>query len=109
MKKLSHYQTKKYDINQKLIQELTDLQSRLIIFSIVTNSQSIADISRITKISLSTVYQKLKNLEELSLIYVEKNVLEEGHKVKYYKSRVKGIDISISKREPKIVLIKNKN
>ncbi|AFS82988.1 hypothetical protein [Candidatus Nitrosopumilus sediminis] len=108
MKKLSHSQIKRYDINQKLIQELTDLQSRLIIFSIITHAQSIAYISRITKIPLSTVYQKLKNLEEISLVFVEKNVLEEGHKIKYYKSRVKGIEISISKHEPKIILIKNK-
>lgn len=107
MKKLSYSQTKKYDINQKVIQELTDLQSRLIIFSIVTQARHIADISRITKIPLSTVYQKLKNLEELSLIFVEKNILEDGHKIKYYKSRVKGIDISISKQEPKIILVKN--
>jgi len=107
MKKLNHYQTQKYNINQRIIHELTHLESRLVLFSIVSQTRTIADISSIIKIPLSTVYQKLKNLEELSLIYVEKSVLEEGHKMKYYKSRIKGIDISISKQEPKITLIKN--
>ncbi len=107
MKKIIHSQAKKYDINQKLIHELTHMESRLILFSIIKQTRTIADISNVTKIPLSTVYQKLKNLKELSLIYVEKNILKEGHKVKYYKSRIKGIDISISKQELKIILIKN--
>ena len=107
MKKINPSQTKKYDVNQRLIHELTHLESRLVLFSIIKHAKTITDISSITKIPLSTVYQKLRNLEELSLIYTEKNVLEEGHKIKYYKSRIKGIEISISKQEPEIILIKN--
>ncbi|QLH07297.1 helix-turn-helix domain-containing protein [Nitrosopumilus ureiphilus] len=109
MKQLTPSQTKKYDINQKIIHELTNLESRIVLFSIIKESKDTADISMTTKIPLSTVYQKLQNLEELSLVYVEKMNENVSRNTKYYKSRIMGIDISISKQEPKLILIKNKN
>ncbi len=109
MKKLTPSQIRKHDINQKIIHNLTNMESRLVLFSIVRKPLSSADISAKQKIPLSTVYSKLQTLEELSLVYVERTELsEEGHKVKYYKSRVRGIEISISKQEPELLLIKNK-
>ena len=90
MKKLTPYQTKKYDIDQKIVWELADLESRQMLFSIVRQSKKPADISSATKIPPSTVYSKLKTLNDLSLAYVEKTELEDGHKIKYFKSRIKG-------------------
>lgn len=109
MKKRTYSQTSKYDVNQKLIHELTHLESRHILFSIIKRARITEDISKMTRIPLSTVYLKLQSLENLSLIYVKENILENGHNVKYYQSRVKGIKISISKQEPQINLIKNDN
>ena len=109
MKKSTLSQIKKHDISQKIIHNITNLESRLVLSSIVKKSMSSADISTKQKIPLSTVYSKLQTLEELSLVYVERIELsEEGHKVKYYKSRIRGIEISISKQEPELLLIKNK-
>ena len=109
MKKLTPYHLKKYDINQKIIYELINLESRLVLFSITKQAREAADISRIIKIPLSSVYAKLHSLEELSIVYVERTEpTERGSKnSKYYKSRVKGADISISKQEPKLTLVKN--
>jgi len=108
LKRLTPSQTKKYDTGQKIIHELTNLESRQVLFSIIRQARTIADICSVTKIPLSTVYKKLQDLEELSLVYVEKNILEDGHKIKYYKSRIHGADISISKQEPKLSLVENK-
>jgi predicted transcriptional regulator len=109
MKKLTPHQTKKYDINQKIIHELSNLESRLVLFSIIKQARTTADISGMNKIPLSTVYVKLQNLQDLSLVYVEKTVLsEEGSRTKYYKSRISGANISISKQEPVVILIENK-
>lgn len=108
MKKLTPSQIKKYDIDQKIIHELANLESRQVLFSIVKQAKTPANISSKNKIPLSTVYVKLKNLKELSLAYVEKTELEDGYKIKYYKSRIRSADISISKQKPKLVLTKNK-
>ena len=108
LKKLTPSQIQRHDINQKIVHNLTNMESKLILFSIIKKSLSAADICAKQKIPLSTVYSKLQTLEELSLAYVERIELsKEGHKVKYYKSRVRGIEISISKSEPKLFLIKN--
>lgn len=109
LKKLTPYQIQKYDIDQKIIHELINLESRLVLFSIIKEARIPADISHKNKIPLSTVYVKLRSLEELSLVYVENETSEDGHKTKYYKSRIRSADISISKQEPKLILVKNKN
>ncbi len=109
MKRPTPSQIKKYDINQKIIYEMTNLESRLVLFSIITEAKDSAEISRITQMPLSTIYKKLHTLEELSLIYVAKMNKNGPRNTKYYKSRIMGIDIFISKQEPKLVLIKNKN
>jgi len=110
MKKLTPSQTKKYDINQKIIHELTNLESRLVLFSITKQARTGAEISSKIKVPLSTVYQKLHSLEELSLIFVERIDGSESaaKNAKHYRSRIKGVDILISKQEPKLILIKNK-
>lgn len=110
LKKLTPNQIQKYDINQKIIHELASLESRIILFSIVKKPLSSAEISRKHKIPLSTVYKKLQDLEKLALTYVERIEPSEegGLKTKYYKSRIRGADISISKQEPKLILVKNK-
>lgn len=102
-----HNLTKKYDINQKIMHELVNLESRLVLFSITKKAMDAADISMAIKVPLSTVYLKLQSLEALSLIYVE-STRSSGSKIsKLYKSRIDGIDISISKYEPTLILNKN--
>jgi hypothetical protein len=101
-------QIKKYDVDQKIIHELTNLESRHILFSIVKQAKTPSEISNANKIPLSTVYMKLASLEKLFLVYVEKIELWNRRKVKYYKSKIKGVDILISEQKPKLILIKNK-
>lgn len=102
-------QIKEYDIGQKILKEFTNIDSRLILFSIVKQSQTAACISGKSNIPLSTVYKKLQNLEDLTLVFVEKiGFSEVGSEKKYYRSRVKGINISISNQEPRLILLKNK-
>lgn len=46
MQNLTPYQTKKYDINQKIIHELINLEPRLVLFSIKKQARTTIDISR---------------------------------------------------------------
>lgn len=108
MKKLTATQLDKYDINQKIIKVLADLESRTILFSIKQNAKLAEEISRENKIPMSTVYKKLEKLENLALVKVDRIELSEyGHRIKYYKSRISEVEISIKKLEPKLTLYKN--
>jgi len=99
---------KKYDISQKILNELVHLESRHILFSIMKHPKSIQDISREQKIPQSSVYKKMQSLIECSLVYENADFSKSGHVTKYYQSKIKDIEISITKFEPKIKFTKNK-
>jgi len=100
---------KKYDITQKVIEALADAESRAILFSIIKEGKTAADLSEKLKIPLSSVYKKLGDLEQLTLIEVEKWLIsDKGRKYKVYKSRISKADISIRKPDPVLSLVSNK-
>ena len=106
-RKLTLPQLKKYDISQKVIEALADSESRAILFSIVKKGNTAAELSDKLKIPLSSVYKKLSDLEELTLIEIEKWMLsDKGRKYKVYRSRIKQAEISIKKPEPVLILEK---
>ncbi len=107
-RKLSLPQLKKYDVTQKVIEALADAESRAILFSTIKKGKTAADLSYQLQIPLSSVYKKLADLEELTLIKVEKWLIsDKGRKFKIYKSRISKADITIKKSEPSLILIPN--
>ena len=107
-KRLTLPQLKKYDITQKVIESLADAESRTILFSIIKKGKNAAEISEKCKIPLSSVYKKLSDLEDLTLVEVEKwLVSDKGRKFKIFKSRISKADISIKKSEPSLTLVPN--
>ena len=108
-RRLTLPQLKKYDITQKVIEALADSESRAILFSIIRIGHTAADLSDKLKIPLSSVYKKLSDLEELTLIKVDKWMIsDKGRKYKVYKSRISKADISIRKPEATLILVPNK-
>ena len=107
-KKLPLSQLKKYDINQKVLDALADAQSRVILFSVIKQGKTAADLAEEHRIPLSSVYKKISELEELTLLKVEKWVLSDsGKKFKVYRSRISRAEVSIRKPEPVISLTPN--
>jgi len=106
--KITLPQLKRYDITQKVIEALADAESRAIIFSIIRKGKTASNLSTSLKIPLSSVYKKLSDLEDLTLIEVEKTILsEKGRRFKIYKSRINRAEISIKKPEPSLSLSSN--
>tara|TARA_Y100000310_G_scaffold61311_1_gene56583 strand:- start:60 stop:404 length:345 start_codon:yes stop_codon:yes gene_type:complete len=106
--KITHQNLKKYDINQKVIEALADAESRAIIFSIVKKGKTANSISTSLKIPLSTVYKKLSELENLTLIEVEKHFIsDKGRRFKVYRSRINKAEILIKKSVPTLWLSAN--
>ena len=107
-KRLTLPQLKKYDVTQKVIETLADSESRAILFSIIRKGYTAAELSYKLKIPLSSVYKKLSDLEDLTLIKVEKWMIsDKGRKYKIYRSRISKADISIRKPEPTLILSPN--
>ena len=107
-RRLTLPQLKKYDITQKVIEALADSESRAILFSIIKKGMTASELSEKLKIPLSSVYKKLSDLEELTLIEVEKWMIsDKGRKFKMYKSRISKADISIRKPDPILNLVPN--
>ena len=106
--KITLPQLKKYDITQKVIEALADAESRAIIFSIIKKGKTAANLSQSLKIPLSSVYKKLSDLEDLTLIEIEKTIMaENGKRFKIYKSRINKAEILIKKPEPTLSLSSN--
>ena len=108
VKRLTLPQLKKYDITQKVIEALADAESRSILFSIIRKGKTATDLSYELKIPLSSVYKKLSDLEELTLVKIDKWMIsDKGRRFKVYKSRISKADISIRKPEPTLILSPN--
>ena len=69
-RRLTLPQLKRYDITQKVIEALANTESRAILFALVKEGRTAADLSDGLKIPLSSVYKKLTELEDLTLIHV---------------------------------------
>ena len=106
--KITLPQLKKYDITQKVIEALADAESRTIIFSIIRKGKTANELSTTLKIPLSSVYKKLSDLQNLTLIEIEKTVLsEKGKRFKVYRSRINKAEILIKKPDPTLSLSAN--
>ena len=67
------------------------------------------ELSQRHKIPLSSVYKKISDLEELSLLKVDKWLIsDKGRKFKVYRSRIKQAEIIIKNPEPRLELFANK-
>lgn len=98
----------KYDISNKILNELANLESRHILFATMKQPKSVQDISREQKIPQSSVYKRIESLKEYSLVHEKVAFSEKGYITRYYQSKIKDIEISITKFEPKIRFRKNK-
>lgn len=95
-------------MNQKVLEALSDAQSRTILFSIVKEGKTALELSEKYRIPLSSVYKKITDLEQIALVKVEKwELSDNGKRFKVYKSRISKADISIRKPEPAITLTPN--
>ncbi len=101
-------QLSEFDITQKIIESLTNVCTRAVLFSVKDESKDATQIADELNLSLSTVYKTLANLEDLTLVVVEKFVIsDEGKKIKLYKSRIGKVEISLTGTEPILNLYPN--
>ena len=108
MSKLNIIQLSEFDITQKIIESLSSVCTRAVLFSIKVESKDAAQIAKELKISISTVYKTLSTLEDLALVEADKYVISsEGKKIKVYRSRIGKVEIILDNLEPILNLYPN--
>lgn len=108
MTKPNIIQLSEFDITQKIIESLSNICTRAVLFSIKERAKDANQISEELNISLSTVYKTLTTLEDLALAEVNQYVIsQEGKKIKQYKSRIGKVEITLTEMEPVLNLYPN--
>jgi|GEM_PF-583777 len=86
-----------------LLKVFGDEAARTILLSIINEPKSALDITRESKIPISSVYRKIHWLESARLIKVKGFVITgDGKKYHLYQSRIKGVRISLLTNEIKV-------
>lgn len=100
-------QLKKYDVTQKVIAALVNVESRAILFDTVRRERSAPEISARLRIPMSTTYSKLSELEALALVSGRLVRTDEGGRMRVYRSRIRRAEIHVRGAEPRVVLDSN--
>ena len=109
MSKRNIIELSEFDVTQKIIESLSNVCTRSVLFSIKNESKDVTQISTELEISLSTVYKTLSTLEDLALAEIEQYVIsDEGKKIKLYRSRIGKVEITLENLEPVLSLYPNK-
>ena len=108
MSKPNIIQLSEFDITQKIIESLSSVCTRAVLFSVKSKSKDATQIAEELKISLSTVYKTLSTLEDLALVEIDRYVISsEGKKIKQYRSRIGKVEIVLDNLEPSLNLYPN--
>jgi len=108
MQKPTIIQLSEFDITQKIIESLSNVCTRSVLFSIKNESKDATTIADELKISLSTVYKILSTLDDLALAEIDKFVISsDGKKIKLYRSRIGKVEIILDDLEPSLNLYSN--
>jgi len=108
IRRITSSQSHEYDITEKIVKCLADFQSRIILFSIIKEGKTAEEIAYSAKLPLSSVYKKLRDLEDIALVQIERrDISDNGRKFKIYRSRISAASISMKNLEAKVRLLPN--
>ena len=80
------------------LQVLADIVSHKIILSTIEEGKTAQQIALENELPLSSTYKKIKRLQAMDILCVERISLDDsGKRVLYYKSRVKSVEFSLRK------------
>ena len=108
MSKPNIIQLSEFDITQKIIESLSNVCTRSVLFSVKNESKDATQIADELKISISTVYKTLSTLEDLHwLKLIDLLFLLKEKKIKLYRSRIGKVEITLDNLEPSLNLYPN--
>jgi predicted transcriptional regulator len=91
-----------------VLHHLTDRISYKIILSTIDHAKTTIDLSNENNLPLSSTYKRLRKLQSLGIISIEKiNIDDKGKKTIWYRSRIKSLEFSLRKGKVLLQLEKN--
>jgi predicted transcriptional regulator len=93
-----------------LLQELSDRIANKIILSTIENAKTAYEISLQNGLPLSSTYRKIRKLQELRLLCIEKVQLDnKGKKVFLYRSKIRSLKFLMKTQGAQLQFEENKN
>ena len=87
-----------HTVAMPLLQELVDGVSHRIVMSTIDAAKTAAQVSAENSLPLSSTYKKIRKLQNVGILFVEKIDLDgKGKKVVYYRSKVKSMEFNLSR------------
>jgi hypothetical protein len=81
-----------------ILQELVDKVSFRIVVSIIDGAKNATQISLENQLPLSSTYKKIRKLQGMGMVLVEKIDIDDGgKKVLYYRSRIKSLEFNVTR------------
>ena len=80
------------------LQVLAEVISHKIILSTIEEARTAQEIALENELPLSSTYKKIKRLQSMDILCIERISLDDtGKRVLYYKSRIKSVEFSLRK------------
>ena len=76
-----------------------------IILSVIENSKTVYQMHKETSLPLSSIYKRIKKLEDLGIISIEKiSINNKGRKSIFYKSKIKNITFKLNEKDVSLLI-----
>jgi predicted transcriptional regulator len=81
-----------------ILQELVDRVSFRIVLSIIDTAKNVTQIALENQLPLSSTYKKIRRLQNMGIVSIEKiDIDETGKKVLYYRSKIKSLEFNVTR------------
>lgn len=98
-----------YDINKNetitFLNNILENDTYKIILSVIENSKTVYQMHEETSLPLSSIYKRIKKLEDLGIISIEKiSINNKGRKSIFYKSKIKNITFKLNEKDVSLLI-----
>src|SRR5687767_2468229 len=76
-----------------------------IVLSIMVNSKTVYEIHEETSLPLSSIYKRIKKLEDIGIIIIKKNTNKnKRRKINFYKSKIKKLTFKLNEKDVSLLI-----
>ena len=98
-----------YDIDKNetisFLSNILENDTYKIIISVIENSKTVYQMHKETSLPLSSIYKRIKKLEDLGIISIEKiSINNKGRKSIFYKSKIKNITFKLNEKDVSLLI-----
>jgi predicted transcriptional regulator len=86
------------------LNNILENDSYKIILSVIENSKTVYQMHKETSLPLSSIYKRIKKLEDLGIISIEKISINKGRKLIFYKSKIKNLTFKLNEKDVSLLI-----